>query len=302
MLLDTASLYFRAFHGVPTTLTAADGTPVNAVRGFLDMLARLVEDRRPGRLVCCLDADWRPPFRVEALPGYKAHRVAGPSGAEDVPPTLLPQVPMLLAVLDAVGLPMVGAAGYEADDVIATLALREPGPTDVVTGDRDLLALVDDERQVRVIYLGRGMSRREVLDEAQVHRRYGVGPAQYTDLAILRGDPSDGLPGVPGIGEKTAAGLLERWGSLTRLLSAVQDDRTDLSRRDALAGSLNYLQAASAVIPMRTEVPLPAGLDTTLPHEVVHPARLVGLSSRWGLDGPLNRLAAALRAAQPSVS
>ena len=128
MLTDTASLYFRAFHGVPSSVTAPDGSPVNAVRGFLDMLATLVEAHRPGRLACCLDLDWRPQFRVDALPGYKAHRVAGPDGAEDVPDGLAPQVPVLLDVLAALGVATEGAAGYEADDVIATLAVREPGP------------------------------------------------------------------------------------------------------------------------------------------------------------------------------
>jgi 5'-3' exonuclease len=302
MLLDTASLYFRAFYGVPETVTAPDGAPVNAIRGFLDSLAWLVDDRRPGRAVCCLDADWRPQFRVEALPEYKAHRVAGPSGAENVPATLLPQVPVLLAVLDAIGLRVVGAAGFEADDVIGTLALREPGPVDVVTGDRDLFAVVDDERAVRVVYVARGVSRREVVDEAEVRRRYGVGPPQYADLAILRGDPSDGLPGVPGVGEKTAAGLLARWGSLEAIVAAVQEDSPDVAKRAALSGSLDYLRAAAAVVPVRTDVPLPSDLDTRLPRDVADPGRLVELSTRWGLDGSLNRLAAALRVAQPSVS
>lgn len=302
MLTDTASLYFRAFYGVPESLRAPDGTPVNAVRGFLDMLARLVDDHRPGRLVCCLDADWRPAFRTAAIASYKAHRVAA-DGGEEVPPALVPQVPVLLDVLAALGVSTVGAAGYEADDVIATLAAREPGPTDVVTGDRDLFAVVDDARAVRVLYVARGVSRREVVDAADVRRRYGVEPAQYAALAILRGDPSDGLPGVPGIGEKTAAGLLARFGTLDALLAAVDDD-TDVPKRAALAASADYLRAAASVVPVRTDVALPPDLPTALPTDVADAERLVDLSARWGLDASVNRVLAAVARArgQSSVS
>jgi 5'-3' exonuclease len=296
LLTDTASLYFRAFYGVPASITAPDGQPINAVRGFLDMLARLVDELRPGRLVCCLDADWRPEFRVAALPSYKAHRVAGPGNAEDVPPALASQVPILLDVLAALGVATLGVPGFEADDVIGTLAAREPGPVDVVTGDRDLFAVVDDDRAVRVVYVARGVSRRELVDAADVRRRYGVSPRQYVDLAILRGDPSDGLPGVPGIGEKTAAGLLARWGSLAALLAALDADE-DVPRRGVLLASRDYLEAARAVVPVRTDVPTPADLQTALPLSPADPDRLLDVGRRWGLDGPLSRLLAALSAA-----
>jgi 5'-3' exonuclease len=295
LLTDTASLYFRAFYGVPESVRAPDGAPVNAVRGFLDMLARLVDDRRPGRLVCCLDADWRPAFRVEALPTYKAHRVASVAGDEDVPAALAAQVPVLLDVLHAVGVSTLGVPGYEADDVIATLAAQEPGPTDVVTGDRDLFAVVDDARAVRVLYVARGVAKREIVDGAAVRRRYGVDPDRYADLAILRGDPSDGLPGVPGVGEKTAAGLISTYGDLAGLMDAVRAGNQQVPRGRAVAGSLEYLTAAAAVVPVRTDVPLPAELDTTAPTAVADPAALVALADRWGLDAAINRLATALR-------
>lgn len=294
MLTDTASLYFRAFYGVPESVRAPDGSPVNAVRGLLDMLARLVDERRPGRLVCCLDADWRPAFRVAAIASYKAHRVAGPDGSEDVPPALAAQVPVLLDVLSALGVATLGVAGYEADDVIATLAAREPGPTDVVTGDRDLFAVVDDAREVRVLYVARGVAQREVVDDAAVRRRYGVGAAQYAALAILRGDPSDGLPGVAGIGEKTAAGILDVVGDLPGLLAAVAAGGEGLPRRAALLDSLDYVRAAAQAVPVRTDVPIPSDLDAALPRQVADPERLVALSQRWGLDSSLNRLAAAM--------
>src|SRR5580700_11442902 len=154
MLLDSASLYFRAFYGVPETLTAPDGTPVNAVRGLLDMIARLVRARQPGQLVACLDADWRPAFRVAAIPSYKAHR-ANPDGSEQVPDALSAQIPVIAEVLAAAGVAMAGAKGYEADDMIGTLAARADGPVEVVTGDRDLFQLVDDSKPVRIIYIAR---------------------------------------------------------------------------------------------------------------------------------------------------
>src|SRR5262249_22419635 len=219
MLLDAASLYFRASHGAPESITAPDGTPVNAVRGFLDMVATLVRTRRPTRLVACLDASWRPAFRVAALPSYKAHRLAPDGREEIVPPGLVPQVPVILEVLAALGLAAVGAPGFEADDVIGTLADADSGPVEVVSGDRDLFQVVRDDRPVRVLYTGRGVSKLEVVDEAWLSAKYslpsGAGAAQtagraYADFAVLRGDPSDGLPGVPGVGEKTAAALVAR--------------------------------------------------------------------------------------------
>jgi 5'-3' exonuclease len=300
MLLDSASLYFRAFYGVPTSVTAPSGQPVNAVRGFLDMVARLVDDRRPGRLVCCLDEDWRPAFRTEALPGYKAHRVAS-DGDEDVPVDLAAQVPVLMDVLDAVGLCRMGAVGFEADDVIATLAAREPGPTDVVTGDRDLFAVVDDDREVRVLYVARGVSRREVVDAAAVRARYGVEPAQYADVAILRGDPSDGLPGIPGVGEKTAAGMVARFGTIEGLLEAL-DTGQAVPKAHALSQRREYLRAATRVVPVRRDVSLPTGVDIDLPATVADPERLVALVDEWGVAGSVNRLLAALQVVHPGSS
>src|SRR5665811_592743 len=158
LLLDTASLYFRAFYGVPESVRAADGTPVNAVRGLLDMTARLVTARRPSRLVACWDDDWRPEFRVAAIPSYKEHRLAA-AGGEEVPPLLSAQIPVIIEVLAALGIARVGAPGYEAGDVIGTLTAREVArpdgervPVEVVTGDRDLFQLVDDAAPVRILY------------------------------------------------------------------------------------------------------------------------------------------------------
>lgn len=199
MLLDTASLYFRAYFGVPDSVRAPDGTPVNAVRGLLEFIDRLVKDHHPDDLVACMDADWRPQWRVDLIPSYKAHRVAqetetGPD-EEEVPDTLSPQVPVIEAVLDALGIARVGVEGYEADDVIGTFTGRATGPVDIVTGDRDLYQLVDDKREVRVLYPLKGVGMLQITDEAWLREKYGVDGAGYATLALLRGDPSDGLPG-----------------------------------------------------------------------------------------------------------
>jgi len=295
MLLDTASLYFRAFHGVPETVTAPDGTPVNAVRGLLDFIARLVRDHPPGRLVACMDADWRPAWRVAAVPSYKAHRLS-PAGGETVPTALVPQVPVIEAVLDAVGLARLGVPDYEADDVIGTLAGAATGPVDIVTGDRDLFQLVRDELPVRVLYTAQGVGRLTVVDEAEVTRRYGIPGRSYADFALLRGDPSDGLPGVAGIGDKTAAALVMRFGSIGGIRSALADGGDagfPAGARARLVAAADYLGAAEPVVRVASDVPLPP-LSDRLPVVPKDPAALVELSQRWRLDSPLNRLLGAL--------
>ncbi len=290
MLLDTASLYFRAFYGVPDSFRAADGQPVNAVRGLLDFVARLVTDHRPTHLVACMDADWRPAFRVAALPSYKAHRVARPGSAEeDVPDLLAPQVPVIEAVLDALGIARVGVAGFEADDVIGTYTVSTTGRVDVVTGDRDLFQLVDDSRPVRILYTARGVGRLEIVDEAWIATKYGIPGRAYADFATLRGDPSDGLPGVTGVGDKTAAALITRWGSLEALLAALDDPAVDLGARAKLEASRGYLAVAPAVVQVAGDVPLPP-VDTRLPSRPRDPEGLLALVDRWNLESPVNRV------------
>ncbi|MFH8979140.1 5'-3' exonuclease H3TH domain-containing protein [Streptomyces sp. NPDC017890] len=301
MLLDTASLYFRAYFGVPDSVKAPDGTPVNAVRGLLDFIDRLVKDHRPGHLVACMDADWRPRWRVELIPTYKAHRVAeeSPEGpdTEEVPDTLSPQVPVIEAVLDALGIARVGVAGYEADDVIGTYTARARGPVDIVTGDRDLYQLVDDARGVRVLYPVKGVGTLHLTDEAALREKYGVDGRGYADLALLRGDPSDGLPGVAGIGEKTAAKLLAEFGDLAGIQAAVDDPKAKLtpSQRKRLTEARPYLAVAPKVVRVADDVPLP-DVGTELPRAPRDAAALDELAARWGLGGSLQRLLATLTA------
>ncbi|MFC5641166.1 5'-3' exonuclease [Kitasatospora cinereorecta] len=305
MLLDTASLYFRAYFGVPESMKSPDGQPVNAVRGLLDFITRLVQDHRPDRLVACMDADWRPQWRVDLIPSYKTHRLAAEAteGEEEIPDTLAPQVPVIEAVLDALGIARVGVPGYEADDVIGTLATAAAGPVQIVTGDRDLFQLVDDERGVTVLYPVKGVGSPQVVDNAYLAEKYGVTGASYADLAALRGDASDGLPGVKGIGEKTAAQLLQAYSDLAGVRAAAADPGSKLTpaRRKNLLEGAAYLDVAPTVVRVATDVPLPA-FDPALPAEPLDPMTLEALTTRWGLGTSLTRLLDTLAQAGTGVA
>jgi 5'-3' exonuclease len=301
MLLDTAGIYFRAFYGVPDTVTAPDGTVVNAARGTLDIIARLVSQFQPTHLIACWDDDWRPQWRVDLIPTYKTHRVAevvevGPD-VEVIPDPLTVQVPIIAESLRLLGIPIIGAPEHEADDVIGTLASSATMPVDVVTGDRDLFQLVDDARDVRVIYTGRGMANLEILDGAAIEAKYAITPAQYAAFAAMRGDPSDGLPGVSGVGEKTAAGLLREFGDLEGIIAAAADPAVALSPsvRAKLLAAADYLAVAPAVVNVVRTLELP-NVDATirpLTADRVEAART--FAQRWGLDSAMTRILTVLR-------
>ena len=301
MLLDSASMYFRAFYGVPESVTAPDGMPVNAVRGFTDMISTLISRYRPSDFVACLDYDWRPAFRVRLLPSYKAHRVAAVGAADSpdtevVPDLLTPQIPILLAVLKAAGLCSVGARGFEADDVIATLAIRyseAERAVDVVSGDRDLIGVVTD--RVRLLYTGRGIAKLAEFTPEEVRRTYGVPADRYADFAVLRGDPSDGLPGVPGIGTKTAAIAVTKFGSIEQILDTARSGNPVMSPtiRVKVLKSADYLSVAPAVVRGRTDVPLP-DLRTSIPAKPADPEMLAALGERFGLASSVGRLTTVL--------
>lgn len=296
MLLDTASLYFRAFYGVPDKVKAADGSSVNAVRGLLDMIAKLVTTYEPTRLVACWDDDWRPQWRVDLLPSYKAHRVvevvaAGPD-VEEVPDPLEAQIPLIREALAVLGIPVVGAAEHEADDVIGALATRAEIPVDIVTGDRDLFQLVDDARGIRIVYTARGMSNLELVDDAAVFSKYGVHADQYADFAVLRGDPSDGLPGVSGIGEKSAAALLSACGDLDGIRSGVLDGTAGTpAQRAKIAAAADYLEVAATVVRVARELDLAPFDDRLGP---VDRDAAEKLAERWNLGSSMTRALAAL--------
>ena len=301
LLLDSASLYFRAFYGVPERAPVPSGLPTNAVAGFLDMLATLITRYRPTHVVACWDDDWRPQWRVDAIPTYKAHRVAEDTAdGEEVPDELSPQVPVIVDALAAIGIARVGAAHYEADDVIGTYAMRyrDVMPVDIVTGDRDLFQLVDDASATRVLYTARGGVRDpDVVTQAFLESKYGVTTGDaYADMAAMRGDTSDGLPGVKGIGDKTAATLIRDFGSLAgvRAALAAGDPTIKGARRLRLEEASDYLDVAPLVVRVAHDVPVGDG-DIRLPSDIVDPAAMSRLAVEHGLTSAFDRVATALR-------
>ncbi|HUQ17087.1 MAG TPA: 5'-3' exonuclease [Candidatus Saccharimonadales bacterium] len=284
-MLDAASLLYRAYHAIPE-MRAPDGSKIHAAHGFLGFLTRLIPDRRADRLIVALDNDWRPAFRVEALPTYKTHRLAGP---DDPPDDVGLQFPVLLEIFDAIGISYAEATGFEAEDVIATIAATAAGPVEIVTGDRDLFAVVRDP-QVKVLYTLRGVSQLAEVDQGWIAAKYGIPGDRYLDYALLRGDPSDGLPGVAGIGEKTASGLLRRYGSLDAALAATG---LDPAIRRKLTASAAYLEAARRVVAPAVDCPVRGG-DGTLPRAPRDPDRLAVIAEQSALTGAVKRLVEAL--------
>lgn len=282
MYLDAPSLIYRAFFSVPKTLTDKQGRPVNAVRGVMDMIATLQTDHHPDEIVACLDADWRPAFRVEAYEGYKSER-------PDEPEELTPQFDILGEVLDAAGVSRVGSPGFEADDAIATFCHRTDGGNRavVVTGDRDLICLVRDPH-VQLLFTVRGVSELKRFDEAAVEAEYGVRPQQYVEFAMLRGDPSDGLPGVKGVGPKTATTLIQKYGSIEGIYQNLGDLRP--KQIEAFEAARDYLEAMRKVVPPVTDVPLEK-TESHPPDE----HQMITLGERLNIEGPMLRLFEALR-------
>lgn len=294
LYFDSATLYYRAFFAVPESIVAPDGTPSGAVRGFLDMVSAIAKQFPPSNAVFAWDDDWRPQWRVDLVPSYKLHRVE--EAAEDsevsevVPDALSPQISAIAMVLDAIGLPRIGQVGHEADDVLGALVAKAAGPCDVVTGDRDLFQLVSDVDDVRVISITKGVKNLEVVDDSYLVGRYGISGAQYADYSTLRGDPSDGLPGVKGIGEKTAARLITDYGDVAGLLVAARDESAVLApavRRNLLE-SQAYLKSAGKVVRVKNNARIPKKL--TIPNSVKDPEALLGLTQAWGIEKQVARL------------
>ncbi len=302
LVLDTASLYFRAYFGVPDTFRAPDGAPVNAIRGLLDFISRLVSTYEPTDLICAWDDDWRPQWRVDLIPSYKSHRVVAPVAdgvdIEEAPDPLATQIPMIELALAAYGIAVIGAPQHEADDVIGSLASQFEGAVDVVTGDRDLFQLVSDERGVRVLYVARGVGNLDRVDDGWVVQKYGILPEQYADFATLRGDTSDGLPGVKGVGDKTAATLLQQYGDLEGIVAAAADPATSMATglRGKLVDAADYLAVAPIVVGVVRDLELPE-VDSALAALDDQQAAQVGeLAERWGLGSSASRLTEVLAA------
>jgi len=295
MLLDSASLWYRAYYGMPDTLLAPDGTPVHAVRGFIDMSARLIGIYKPDRIVACLDGDWRPTWRVELFPGYKANRLEEEGEEEEEPETLTPQIPILLDLLDLFGIPVVGVDDFEADDVMATYAEIEKGPIRIVTGDRDLFQMVNDKRDIKVVYLAKGVSAHDLVDLKYVSDKYQIPGERYALFAIFRGDPSDGLPGVRGIGEKGAALIASNFASVNDVIAAAHAGHESLSpslAKKIIAGE-NYLKIAPTVVQVARNVALPK-IDLSMPKAPSDLSAIYQFKERYGLGASVDRLISAL--------
>jgi 5'-3' exonuclease len=275
LLIDGSSLIFRAYYGVRADVGVPEGRQVNAIRGFLERLGRLIVQRQPRHLIVADDWAWRPQWRVELIATYKSHRVAEP-----VPAGLAPQIPVIRDLLGSIGIDMIGVADYEAEDVIATLGKLAPGTVEIVSGDRDLFALVEDPR-VRVLYPEKaGLA---VIDEDEVTRRYGIPGRRYADFAILRGDPSDGLPGLRGVGSVTAAGMIRRYGDIAGVLRA----------RPLSAADRQYLESAMRVVAPVADlrIDLPSGRRDTYPADE---AAMQSLAARYGVQESCARLLSAV--------
>ncbi len=287
VLIDTSSLIYRAFFAVPETVRAPDGSPINGAHGFLDMLGRLATAYRPAYLVCTLDDDWRPEWRVDLIDSYKTHRVA--AEGEEPAPNPEDQIPLVVEILAHAGVATAGAEGYEAEDVIGVLVARAPGPVSIVSGDRDLFQLVRDP-DVRVLYPKRGVTDLITIDEAEIERRYVIPGLRYFDFAVLRGDPSDGLPGVRGIGEKTAAQLITKYGDLDAVVKAAAGATSGPLAK--VASSLDYIERARKVVRIASEAPL-GKVNARFPQHMPGPD-LEELAESHGLGGPVKRLLAAI--------
>ena len=291
MLIDSASLWYRAYYGMPDSFFAQDQTPVNAVRGFVDSLSRLVAQYKPDRLVACIEGDWRPQWRVDLFPGYKANRLEVEGEEEEEPETLTPQIPIILDVLDAFGISVVGADDYEADDVIASYAKREKGPIRIVTGDRDLFQLIDEKRDIKVVYLAKGIANHDLVDFSYVEKRYDIPGDRYALFATLRGDPSDGLPGVRGIGEKGAAAIARSFERVEDVIAAAQagDARLTSSHSKKILADIDYLSIAPILVKCADDVPLPK-ISTSIPKAPSDFSHLYALKERFNLGATVDRL------------
>ncbi len=295
MLLDSASLWYRAYYGMPDTLLSPSGLPVNAIRGYLDMTARLVSMYSPNRIVACIEGDWRPTWRVELFPDYKANRLEEGSEVEEEPETLTPQIPILLDLIDAFGIPMVGVDDYEADDVMATFAVREKGPVRVVTGDRDLFQMVDDKKDVKIVYLARGISQHDLVDSKWVAAKYGIPGDRYALFAMFRGDPSDGLPGVKGIGDKGAALIANHFASVDEALAGAVAGHQALPpalAKKIIAGA-DYLKIAPTLVHCARDVAIPQ-MNIEMPKKPADLSKIYQMKEEYGLGASVDRLISAL--------
>lgn len=295
MLLDSASLWYRAYFGMPDTLVSPTGQPVNAIRGYLDMTARLLVKYQPNRIVACLEGDWRPSWRVELFPDYKLNRL-DEEGGEEEPDTLGPQIPILLDVLDALGIPLLGVDDYEADDLIASFSVKQPGPIRIVTGDRDLFQLADDKRDIKIVYLAKGISNHDLVDLKWIQDKYQIPGDRYALFAMIRGDSSDGLPGIRGIGEKGAMAIANLFETLPEVMEAAagSDERLSANLRKKLLESSQYAAIAPKLVGCALDVSIPE-MEISLPKKPNSLEKIEKLKEIYGLGTSIDRIMSALK-------
>jgi 5'-3' exonuclease len=284
LLLDVSSMMYRAFFALrdPGVFTP-DGRPIAAVHGYLDMVTKLMVDRKPDEIVHVYDHDWRPVARTDIYPAYKGNRLPDPEGLSE-------QFVLLRQVLDATGMLQAQTEAWEAEDAIGAFCVdaREDDRIEIVSGDRDLIQLVRDP-VVKLLFTVRGVSDLLELDEAGVLAKYEVPASRYGEFAILRGDPSDGLPGVRGVGAKTARDLILGFPSIDALLEAAAagDLRIKPGVRSRLLEAGPYLDAMRRLVPVNAEAPLSLWAGDR------DEAALKEVASELGLKGPVQRLLAA---------
>ena len=294
MLLDSASLWYRAYFGMPDTLVSPTGQPVNAIRGYLDMTSRLLVKYQPNRIVACLEGDWRPSWRVELFPDYKLNRL-DEEGAEEEPDTLGPQIPILLDVLDALGIPLLGVDDYEADDLMATFSVKQPGPVRIVTGDRDLFQLADDVRDVKIVYLAKGISNHDLVDLKWIQDKYQIPGDRYALFAMIRGDSSDGLPGIKGIGEKGAMVIANLFKTMPEVMQAAAgaDERLSANIRKKLLESSQYAAIAPKLVGCALDNAIPE-MEISMPKKPKSLEKIIKLKDEFGLGASIDRIMSAL--------
>jgi 5'-3' exonuclease len=296
LLIDSASLWYRAFYGMPDTLVSPQNEPINAIRGYLDMVSRLITQYRPRQIIAAIEGDWRPSWRVELFPGYKANRL-DEEGEEVEPDLLSPQIPILLDVIEKFGIPVVGADDFEADDVIATYAKAHSGPIRIATGDRDLFQLVDKSRNVKIAYLAKGISNHDLVDEDWIKQKYGIPGERYALFSMIRGDTSDGLPGIKGIGEKGAAEIANTFSDIDEVLSALDNnsDRLPLKYQKKFRDSMGYARVMKKLVMCETKVPVPLEIPNLTWSDSL-PPELLELKDRYGLGSSIDRFHTCLKA------
>jgi 5'-3' exonuclease len=275
-------------------LVSPSGLQVNAIRGYLDMTSKLINLYKPNRIVACLEGDWRPSWRVELFPDYKMNRL-DESGEEEEPDTLSPQIPILLDLLEALGFPMLGVDDYEADDLMATFAVNQPGPVRIVTGDRDLFQLVDDKRDVKVVYLAKGIANHDLVDLKWIEQKYEIPGDRYGLFAMIRGDASDGLPGIKGIGEKGAASIAKQFTNLHEVMKAAinDDERLTANIRKKLLESAEYARIAPKLVGCATDVSIPE-MKIDLPNKPLDTQKIQDIKEEFGLGTSVDRIMNAL--------